>query len=214
MDTDTAMTDRQTTVGMTVLMTPDMANFSGNVHGGSILKILDEVAFACARTTPAATSSPCPSTGYCSANPSTSGISSPSRPRSTTPAEHPWKSASTSTPSTSRAERPDTPTVATSRWLPWIAMAALSNPRPTPEGPLRGQTLRGRALPPRRPSPRLPGPHMRTGTGDPETIAQHGIHSRAALCVPIGISRQTRPDSERAASWRVISDTWRTKCGS
>jgi len=56
--------------------------------------------------------------------------------------------------------------------------------------------------------------HMRTGTGDPETIAQHGIHSRAALCVPIGISRQTRPDSERVASWRVISDTWRTKCGS
>ena len=48
MDTDTAMTDRQTTVSMTVLMTPDMANFSGNVHGGSILKILDEVAFACA----------------------------------------------------------------------------------------------------------------------------------------------------------------------
>jgi len=50
MDTDTAMTDRQTTVSMTVLMTPDMANFSGNVHGGSILKILDEVAFACAST--------------------------------------------------------------------------------------------------------------------------------------------------------------------
>ena len=33
---------------MTVLMTPDMANFSGNVHGGSILKILDQVAYACA----------------------------------------------------------------------------------------------------------------------------------------------------------------------
>ena len=33
---------------MTVLMTPDMANFSGNVHGGAILKLLDEVAFACA----------------------------------------------------------------------------------------------------------------------------------------------------------------------
>jgi len=33
---------------MTVLMTPDMANFSGNVHGGTLLKYLDEVAFACA----------------------------------------------------------------------------------------------------------------------------------------------------------------------
>ncbi|MDY7578428.1 acyl-CoA thioesterase [Herbaspirillum sp. RTI4] len=33
---------------MTVLMTPDMANFAGNVHGGTILKLLDQVAFACA----------------------------------------------------------------------------------------------------------------------------------------------------------------------
>lgn len=33
---------------MTVLMSPDMANFSGNVHGGSILKLLDQVAYACA----------------------------------------------------------------------------------------------------------------------------------------------------------------------
>jgi acyl-CoA hydrolase len=33
---------------MTVLMTPDMANFSGNVHGGTILKFLDSVAYACA----------------------------------------------------------------------------------------------------------------------------------------------------------------------
>jgi acyl-CoA hydrolase len=35
-------------LNMTVLMTPDTANFSGNVHGGTILKLLDEVAFACA----------------------------------------------------------------------------------------------------------------------------------------------------------------------
>ena len=35
-------------LSMTVLMTPDMANFSGKVHGGAILKKLDEVAFACA----------------------------------------------------------------------------------------------------------------------------------------------------------------------
>jgi len=33
---------------MTVLMTPDTANFSGNVHGGAVLKLLDQVAFACA----------------------------------------------------------------------------------------------------------------------------------------------------------------------
>lgn len=33
---------------MTVLMTPDMANFAGNVHGGTILKILDQVAYASA----------------------------------------------------------------------------------------------------------------------------------------------------------------------
>lgn len=33
---------------MTVLMTPDMANFAGNVHGGTILKFLDSVAYACA----------------------------------------------------------------------------------------------------------------------------------------------------------------------
>ena len=33
---------------MTVLMTPDMANFSGKVHGGAILKLLDQAAYACA----------------------------------------------------------------------------------------------------------------------------------------------------------------------
>ncbi|MCK0716289.1 acyl-CoA thioesterase [Chromohalobacter sarecensis] len=45
------MTDdlpRQHELTMTVLMTPDMANFSGKVHGGAILKKLDEVAYACA----------------------------------------------------------------------------------------------------------------------------------------------------------------------
>lgn len=35
-------------LSMSVLMTPDMANFSGNVHGGTLLKLLDEVAYACA----------------------------------------------------------------------------------------------------------------------------------------------------------------------
>ncbi|MBV8123199.1 MAG: acyl-CoA thioesterase, partial [Paucibacter sp.] len=35
-------------LSMTVLMTPDMANFSGKVHGGAVLRLLDQVAFACA----------------------------------------------------------------------------------------------------------------------------------------------------------------------
>ena len=35
-------------LSMSVLMTPDKANFSGKVHGGTILKYLDEVAYACA----------------------------------------------------------------------------------------------------------------------------------------------------------------------
>ncbi|WP_225548085.1 acyl-CoA thioesterase [Chromobacterium violaceum] len=39
---------RQRELVMSVLMTPDMANFSGNVHGGVLLKLLDQVAYACA----------------------------------------------------------------------------------------------------------------------------------------------------------------------
>lgn len=35
-------------LSMTLLMTPDTANFSSNVHGGNILKLLDQVAYACA----------------------------------------------------------------------------------------------------------------------------------------------------------------------
>lgn len=36
-------------ITMTMLMTPEKANFSGkNVHGGEILKMLDHVAYACA----------------------------------------------------------------------------------------------------------------------------------------------------------------------
>ena len=33
---------------MTILMTPDMANFTGKVHGGELLSYLDKVAYACA----------------------------------------------------------------------------------------------------------------------------------------------------------------------
>ncbi|CAM3460058.1 MULTISPECIES: acyl-CoA thioesterase [Arcobacter] len=40
---------REKSLTMTMLMTPDKANFSGkNVHGGEILKMLDHVAYACA----------------------------------------------------------------------------------------------------------------------------------------------------------------------
>lgn len=35
-------------LSMTLLMTPDTANFVGNVHGGTILKLVDQVAYACA----------------------------------------------------------------------------------------------------------------------------------------------------------------------
>jgi len=36
------------TMKMSILMTPDKANFVGNIHGGAILKHLDEIAYACA----------------------------------------------------------------------------------------------------------------------------------------------------------------------
>ena len=36
------------TLTMTILMTPDLVNFSGNIHGGAILKYLDQVAYSCA----------------------------------------------------------------------------------------------------------------------------------------------------------------------
>jgi acyl-CoA hydrolase len=42
------MSAQEKSLFMTFLMTPDMANFSGHVHGGALLKILDQVAYACA----------------------------------------------------------------------------------------------------------------------------------------------------------------------
>lgn len=42
------VSQREKRLTMSVLMTPDKANFSGNVHGGEMLKMLDEVAYACA----------------------------------------------------------------------------------------------------------------------------------------------------------------------
>ncbi|APV36064.1 MULTISPECIES: acyl-CoA thioesterase [Acinetobacter] len=48
LDQITQTSEEQSELTMSVLMTPDMANFSGNVHGGTILKLLDQVAYACA----------------------------------------------------------------------------------------------------------------------------------------------------------------------
>ena len=39
---------REKTLTMSLLMTLDKANFVGNVHGGVMLKMLDEAAYACA----------------------------------------------------------------------------------------------------------------------------------------------------------------------
>lgn len=44
MDEDT----QHKSVTMTVLMSPDMANFSGHIHGGALLRLLDQVAYTCA----------------------------------------------------------------------------------------------------------------------------------------------------------------------
>ena len=39
---------REHTIDMTVLVTPDMSNFGGKMHGGELLKLLDKVAYTCA----------------------------------------------------------------------------------------------------------------------------------------------------------------------
>src|SRR3954467_14083677 len=46
-DGDTSADDLHR-LSMTILMTPDMSNFAGNVHGGTLLKYLDQVAYTCA----------------------------------------------------------------------------------------------------------------------------------------------------------------------
>jgi acyl-CoA hydrolase len=43
-----AADDERHRLSMTILMTPDMSNFAGNVHGGLLLKYLDQVAYTCA----------------------------------------------------------------------------------------------------------------------------------------------------------------------
>lgn len=39
---------RSHTTEMTVLVTPEMSNFSGKMHGGELMKLLDQVAYTCA----------------------------------------------------------------------------------------------------------------------------------------------------------------------
>lgn len=46
--TDHLTDEQRRTLEMTVLMTPEMANFSGKVHGGALLNWLDRVAFSLA----------------------------------------------------------------------------------------------------------------------------------------------------------------------
>lgn len=44
----TSRTLSETVVSLTQLMRPQHANFRGNVHGGTLLSLMDEVAYACA----------------------------------------------------------------------------------------------------------------------------------------------------------------------
>lgn len=39
---------RNHTTEMTVLVTPEMSNFGGKMHGGDLLKLLDQIAYTCA----------------------------------------------------------------------------------------------------------------------------------------------------------------------
>src|SRR5205085_2648883 len=41
-------TSRERSLVMAEIMTPNMENFSGTVHGGNLLSLLDKVAYACA----------------------------------------------------------------------------------------------------------------------------------------------------------------------
>ena len=40
--------DDNRSIVMAEVMTPDKANFSGHVHGGHLMQLLDKVAYACA----------------------------------------------------------------------------------------------------------------------------------------------------------------------
>ena len=42
------MEEQRTSISMSEVMTPNQANFAGNIHGGQLLSFLDKVAYACA----------------------------------------------------------------------------------------------------------------------------------------------------------------------
>ena len=44
----TNLNKREKTIEMAEIMTPNMSNFTGNIHGGYLLSLLDKVAYACA----------------------------------------------------------------------------------------------------------------------------------------------------------------------
>ena len=44
--TEVEFSQREKRLTMSVLVTPDKVNFTGNVHGGEMMKMLDEVAYA------------------------------------------------------------------------------------------------------------------------------------------------------------------------
>ena len=46
--TDSNMLEDNRTIIMSEIMTPEKANFAGNIHGGYLLQLLDKVAYACA----------------------------------------------------------------------------------------------------------------------------------------------------------------------
>lgn len=48
MTAHTSLSPEQTRLSTVTLMTPELANFTGNVHGGHILRLVDEIAYACA----------------------------------------------------------------------------------------------------------------------------------------------------------------------
>lgn len=79
---------------MTVLMTPDTANFAGKVHGGTILKLLDQVAYTCASRYAARYVVTLSVNQVMFRQPVQVGTSSPSSPEETAPARRRWRSAS------------------------------------------------------------------------------------------------------------------------
>ena len=47
-DSDFKKLPQEKRLTMTILTSPEMVNFSGKVHGGAMLRLLDQVAYACA----------------------------------------------------------------------------------------------------------------------------------------------------------------------